>query len=147
MLLAHDGRWLQVGFWPHLGTAWPVTVAPTAATVMGLHTALAESFARPDTAAPRPPSPRGVISELLDAALVAAGDEFLWERRNSAVRHTARVHADGTLALADGRVYATPTGAATELGGYPQDGWAVFRRVSDGRTLADLRTELPTRQR
>lgn len=145
MLLACHSRWHRVGFWPHLDTAWPVTVAPTAAAVMGLHTDLAESSARHITAAlttPGSPSERGTISALLDAELVTPGDEFLWERRNSSVRHTARVRVDGTLALADGRLCATPTGAATALGGYPQHGWGTFRRVTDGRTLADLRTAL-----
>ncbi|CRK57620.1 hypothetical protein [Alloactinosynnema sp. L-07] len=147
MLLASFGHWRRVGFWPHLDTAWPVTIAPTADAIMGLHTDLAESAARDGTVPPRTTSALGTIRELLDAELIAPGEEFLWERRNTSVRHILRARADGTVALADGRVYATPTSAATELGGYLQDGWAVFQRTSDGRTLADLRTELHTRRR
>lgn len=34
MSLARHGRWHRVGFWPSLGTTWPVIVAPTAAAVI-----------------------------------------------------------------------------------------------------------------
>jgi hypothetical protein len=91
-------------------------------------------------------SNHGAISALLDAGLVKPGEEFLWERRNTGVRHIARIRADGAVVLADGRVFATPSGAATALGGYAQNGWGVFRRVSDGRSLSSLRTDLRTRR-
>lgn len=151
MLLACYGRWHRVGSWLHLGTAWPVTIAPTAAIVMGLHTDLTESTTRQDT---RPStwslagSARGggALVALLDAGLVTPGEEFLWERRNTSVRHTARVQADGTLASADGQAFATPAGAASDLCGYDQNGWGVFRRASDGRALGDLRTDLRARR-
>jgi hypothetical protein len=150
MLLARHGRWHRVGAWLHLGTAWPVILAPTAATVMNLSTDITELSARHDAAAPFASplvgSDRGAVSALLDAGLVKPGDEFLWERRNNRVRHTARVRADGAIVLADGRVFATPSGAATALCGYGQNGWGVFRRVSDGRSLGGLRTALRARR-
>ncbi|MEV6602751.1 hypothetical protein [Kutzneria sp. NPDC051319] len=150
MLLAHHGRWHRVGAWLHLGSTWPVILAPTAATVMGLSTDIAEAAARHNAAAPST-SPlagpnHGGVSALLDARLVKPGEEFLWERRNNGVRHIARVRADGAVVLADGRVFATPSGAATALGGYAQNGWGVFRRVSDGRPLSGLRTDLRMRR-
>jgi hypothetical protein len=150
MLLARDGGWQRVGVWPRLGSAWPAILGPTAAAVMGLSTCLAEVSARHDAAAPSA-SPlagyeQGAVGSLLDAGLVKPGDEFLWERRNTGVRHIARVRADGAVVLADGRVFATPAGAATALGGYAQNGWGVFRRVSDGRWLSSLRTDLQTRR-
>jgi hypothetical protein len=70
----------------------------------------------------------------------------VWNRRNLGVRHTARIRVDGTLVLTDGRVYTNPSGATTALGGNHQNGWNAFRRVSDGRTLGDLRTELRARR-
>jgi hypothetical protein len=88
----------------------------------------------------------GGVGDLLDADLVKAGDELVWHRRNQGVRHTARIRIDGTLVLADGRVYANPSGATTALGGNHQNGWRVFRRVSDGRTLGELRTQLWARR-
>jgi hypothetical protein len=86
------------------------------------------------------------VGDLLDAGLVKPGDELVWNRRNHGVRHTARIRIDGTLILADGRVYANPSGATTALGGNHQNGWSAFRRVSDGRTLGELRTELRARR-
>jgi RAMA domain-containing protein len=149
MLLAYQGRWQRVGQWRGVDEQWPRVVAPTAAAVMGLHGDATEALARRD-ATPPPMKPmlrwaRGGIGELLDAGLVTAGDELVWNRRNLGVRHTARVRADGTLVLADGQVYANPSGATTTLGGNHQNGWSAFRRTSDGRTLGDLRTELRAR--
>jgi hypothetical protein len=144
MLLAHDGCWRRVGAWLHLDSTWPAIVSATAAVVMGLSTDIVELCARHD-AGPSTSlvgSSRGAVSALLDAGLVKPGEEFLWERRNNRVRHTARVRTDGAVVLADGRVFATPSGAAGALCGYCQNGWGVFRRVSDGRALAELRTEL-----
>jgi hypothetical protein len=148
MLLASDGRWQRVGLWRGADEQWPRVVAPTAAAVMGLHSDATEALARRDATPPMKPMlrwARGGLGELLDAGLVTAGDELVWDRRNLGVRHTARVRDDGTLILADGRVYANPSGATTALGGNHQNGWSAFRRSADGRTLGDLRTELRAR--
>jgi Restriction Enzyme Adenine Methylase Associated len=119
MLLAHQGRWRRVGQWFGLDARWPLIVAPTAAAVMELHCDLREAVAGFEPTMP------------LDAG---AGGEL-----------GARVRDDGTVVLTDGRVYATPSGAATALSGYPQNGWAVLR-TSDGRTLDELRAELHARR-
>lgn len=150
MLLAHHGRWRRVGQWCGVDDRWPCIIAPTAATVMGLHCDLSEATVRFEaTPPPIAPPPikwaRGGVVELLDAGLLAVGDELVWNRRNLGVRHTARIRADGALVLVDGRVYANPSGATTALGGNHQNGWGAFRRVSDGRTLCDLRAELRAR--
>lgn len=149
MLLAYEGRWQRVGRWRGVDEDWPRVVAPTAAAVMGLHSDATEALARRD-ATPPPMKPmlrwaRGGIGELLDAGLVTAGDELVWNRRNLGVAHTTRIRADGTLILADGRVYANPSAATTALGGTHHNGWSAFRRTSDGRTLGDLRAELRAR--
>jgi hypothetical protein len=75
----------------------------------------------------------GGVGDLLDAGLVKAGDELVWNRRNHGVRHTARIRTDGSLVLADGRVYANPSGATAALGGYNQNGWRMVRRAHVGR--------------
>lgn len=151
MLLAYQGRWQRVGQWRGLDDRWPSVVAPTAATVMGLHCDATEAAIWSETPSPSTTPllikwARGGIAELLDAGLVTAGEELVWNRRYLGVRHTARIQSDGTLVLADGRVYANPCGATTALGGNHQNGWSAFRRVSDGRTLGDLRTELRARR-
>jgi hypothetical protein len=69
----------------------------------------------------------------------------MWERPGYGARHTARIHADGALVLADGRVYVNPSGALTALGGKNQNGWISWRRTSDGRSLGSLRAELRVR--
>jgi hypothetical protein len=152
MLLAHHGQWQRVGWWRGLDDTWPQLVAPTANAVMGLHTELVEAASRCDGISPAaaPParmSSRGGLIGLLEAGLVTPGDEFVWDRRHHGVRHMVRVRADGALALADGRVYASPTAATTALGGVTQGGWTVFTRVSDGRTLAELRAEAHVRRK
>ncbi|WP_153278084.1 restriction system modified-DNA reader domain-containing protein [Saccharothrix syringae] len=148
MLLAHHGRWLRVGEWGSLDRRWPWTVAVTAAAIMGLHT---------ETTEPVPPSAdapvgrplqgwggNGGIVDLLAAGLVRVGEEFTWNRPGRGARHTARIHSDGTLVLADGRAYANPSGAAIALGGRNQNGWKAWKRTSDGHALGDLRARLRT---
>lgn len=153
MVLAHHGQWQRVGCWRGLDDNWPHLVAPTAHAVMGLHTELVEAAGRCDGASPAASPPVGMSSRggglvgLLEAGLVTPGEEFVWDRRHHGVRHLVRVRADGALALADGRVYASPTAATTALGGVNQGGWTVFKRVSDGRTLAELRAEAHGRRK
>jgi hypothetical protein len=164
MLLAYHGRWQRVGRWCGVDDRWPRLVAPTAAAVMGLHDEVTEAAAVADTYAAAwsrtvapPAAPpavsrpvlrwaRGGIADLLDAGLVTSGEEVVWSRRNLGVRHTARIQRDGTLLLADGRLFANPSGATTALGGNHQNGWTAWRRVSDGRTLGDLRADMRTRR-
>ena len=152
MLLAYQGRWQRVGQWNGIDDRWPGIVAPTVAAVMGLHgdateaTVVWSETPPPSTSPPLIKRARGGVAELLDAGLVTAGEELVWNRPRLGARHTASIRGDGTLILADGRVYANPTGATTALGGNHQNGWSTFRRVSDGRTLGELRTELCARR-
>lgn len=149
MLLAHDDRWWHVGQWRGLDHTWPYVVAPTAAALMRLHCDRNEAAAHFDAPAPLPLEPisgaRGGLAGLLEAGVVTAGDEFIWKRRNHGVCHTARIRGDGFLVLADGQAHANPTGATAALGGSHQNGWHAFQRVSDGRTLHELRLELRAR--
>jgi hypothetical protein len=151
MLLAYRGAGSGSGQWRGIDDSWPSLIAPTAAAVMGLHGDASEPAIWPQT--PPPPTSlapikwaRGGIAELLDAGLVMAGEELVWNRPNLGVRHTARIRADGALILADGRVFANPCGATAALCRSFQNGWNVFRRASDGRTLGDLRAELRARR-
>lgn len=148
MLLAHRGRWLRVGRWERLDPRWPWTVAATAAAILELHVEATEAAQYPSgTKADRPLRGwRGTcgLADLLAAGLVRAGEEFIWHRPGHGSRHTARIHPDGALVLADGRTYVNPSGALTALGGKHQNGWKAWKRPSDGRALGDLRAELRT---
>jgi hypothetical protein len=154
MLLAHRDRWLRVGEWEGMDPRWPWTVAMTAAAIMGLHTGSTETS--PSTAGVTPPPPaarslrgwsrNGGLNDLLAAGLVHAGEKLTWSRPGLGVRHTARIHSDGTLVLVDGRAYANPSGATTALGGINQNGWTAWKRDTDGHTLSDLRSELRIRE-
>ncbi|MFF0147035.1 hypothetical protein ATK36_5352 [Amycolatopsis sulphurea] len=149
MLLAHQGQWQRVGQWRGLDDGWPNLVAPTAAAVMRLHGDDTDATIASETTPPPTTPPkwaRGSIAELLDAGLVTAGEELVWNRPSLGIRHTARIRIDGTLVLADGRVLGNPSGATAALGGNHQNGWNAFRRASDGRTLGDLRGELRARR-
>ncbi|WP_158853125.1 restriction system modified-DNA reader domain-containing protein [Saccharothrix deserti] len=83
-----------------------------------------------------------VVSDLLTARLLEVGDELVWDRRAGQVRHTARIRTDGTLLLTGERVFATPSAAATAVGGTHHHGWSAWQRTADGRVLDDLRAEL-----
>ena len=147
MLLARQSRWQRVGCWYRANDRWPWLVASTAAAVMGLSADSGEVSAPHDTTpSALPPARgrlRGGLRELLAAGVVKVGDELVWNR-HSGIRHTARIRSDGALVLADGRAYGSPSGPTADLGGYPQNGWKLFRTAS-GHSLDELRTALRTR--
>ncbi|QWF81037.1 hypothetical protein HUW46_04462 [Amycolatopsis sp. CA-230715] len=156
MLLAHHGRWRRVGHWPAADHRWPHLIADTAATVMCLHgetggTAVPDrsgdvAAARPARAVLSRPRRNNSLLELVVAGLLSPGDEFVWDRPRLLARHVVRIGAHGEIILADGQSCATPTQATNALGGSYNNGWNVFRRVSDERTLSDLRAMLQERR-
>ncbi|EWC64500.1 hypothetical protein UO65_0107 [Actinokineospora spheciospongiae] len=151
LLLAHHHRWRRVGFWASLDVRWPWTTASTVAAIIELHTDAAEADTFPSgTTSPSPSGLRdyagnGDLVDLLAAGLLHPGDEFRWNRPALDICHTARIEPDGRLRLEDGRIYRTPSGATTALGGNHQNGWVTWQRTSDGVSLSDLRATLRTR--
>lgn len=143
LVLARLARWEIFASWSRLGPTWPRVIAPTVAAVMGLYTDLVDLTARHDATrpftSPLIPVAMNDLTRLLDAGLLTPRDDFLWERDGGRIRHVARVRADGALVLADGRVFATPSAAASTLSGYPRNGWDLFGRVGDATTLGQLR--------
>ena len=150
MLLARNGMWQRVGHWCSVDDRWPHLVAPVAVAVMTTHndddgdTYQSEHTPVPDFLPPI--RRRRGLAALLEAGLVKPGDDFVWDRPSHGVRHTVRVRADGVLVLADGRTFASPSGALTALGARNQSGWGSLRRASDGRYLSELRNEFNSRR-
>lgn len=84
------------------------------------------------------------LTDLLDAGLLREGDALYWDRPNLGHRYEATVTSGGTIALADGRAFASPSRAAIEIADIPaMDGWYAWRvERADGRTLDSLRRDL-----
>jgi hypothetical protein len=84
------------------------------------------------------------LTDLLDAGLVDGGEPVYWERRNLGHRYDGTITEGGTLALSDGRAFASPSRAAMEAANIvAYDGWLAWRvpRLG-GKTLDELRREL-----
>jgi len=85
----------------------------------------------------RKPQLRGMLAD----GTLRAGDELHFVQPRKGIVHRACVLADGRLQLADGRICATPSAALTACHGSMTAGWQAWRRVSDNRTLDELREE------
>lgn len=82
------------------------------------------------------------LKDLMDAGLLAAGDELVFDRPRLGESYTAEVTPEGRLRLEDGREFAAPSRAAMEAADLPSiDGWFAWR-MPQGSTLADLRRRL-----
>jgi hypothetical protein len=82
------------------------------------------------------------LKHLMDAGMLAAGDELLATHRDfSGVEAT--VTADGGIEL-NGKLFGTPSGAGDYLRKKPTNGW-YFWSLADGRRLRDVRAEFLSR--
>jgi hypothetical protein len=81
------------------------------------------------------------LIDMVADGILHVGDELRYVQPRKGIVHTARVLADGRLQLEDGRRYPTPAAAITACHGSLTDGWRTWRRVSDNRTLAELRDD------
>ena len=89
---------------------------------------------------PSPTTPRGPLAPLLLAGLLSAGDRLRFEQRRAGRTAYATVRADGKLNV-DGRssTFPSPSRAASAVTGSQINGWTLWQRETDGRTLAQLR--------
>jgi integrase len=80
--------------------------------------------------------------DLIDAGLLNTGERLLG--RGYDREWEATVEHAGTIRLADGRTFATPTAAATGAGSRPRNGWEFWRVMRAGSlvTIASLRAQL-----
>lgn len=96
------------------------------------------------TANPPPPAPRagesaiGRLAKLVHDGQIEEGEQLVWERRNQGERHIARVGQGGQLRLEDGSVHDSPSAAARHLVGYDVNGWRVWKRARDGKSLDEV---------
>jgi hypothetical protein len=73
---------------------------------------------------------------------LAAGDRLAFTQPRANRMAYATVRADGGLEV-EGKtgVYWSPSKAAAAITGSQANGWILWRRADDGRTLDELRTE------
>jgi hypothetical protein len=80
----------------------------------------------------------GSILPLIEAGLVAPGDELLHDQARTGVRLTATVTAEGRLQTSAG-IFDAPSSALRALVGYEVNGWKTWIHRPTGRSLAALR--------
>ncbi|MFB6953574.1 hypothetical protein ACFCXP_28435 [Streptomyces niveus] len=78
----------------------------------------------------------GLAPQLADGRL-RAGQRLVWKRRNLQRKHVAEVLGNGNMRVEDGRVFGTPSRAATVLAGNQQNGLHVWCTEA-GTRLEDL---------
>ncbi|WP_414944873.1 hypothetical protein [Amycolatopsis sp. cmx-11-32] len=165
ILAAVEGEWRTIRTWARsMGAGWPHEaampvlyqmrcLADTAfndaqwATLTGLIAAsfppglvpaglVGESAASPD-GRPRAPD---ALAQLIKAGLVQVGEQLVWNGHTATVQEGGVLHADGAHEFD----VSTVTALATSLAGYTVNGWHLWRRAHDNRSLSDLRTALAT---
>lgn len=83
----------------------------------------------------------GDLRALMHANKVSPGDELIFEQPRLSRVHRATIRHDGSIELANGKVFPYVSGALTESVGNQMNGW-LWRHVRSGRTLDELRKEL-----
>ncbi|WP_024802596.1 hypothetical protein [Nocardia sp. BMG51109] len=83
----------------------------------------------------------GRLAQLIDAGLIAAGDQLRHERIRRGQTLEAVVTANGCLQTKRG-VYEAPSPALRELVGSQIDGWKAWVHVRSGKSLRELRDSL-----
>jgi hypothetical protein len=88
-------------------------------------------------------TPRGPLAPLLQARLLNDGDRLRFEQPRAGRTAYATVHATGRLSV-DGKVgtFTSPSKAASAVTGSQINGWTLWHKEGDGRTLDQLREEL-----
>lgn len=82
------------------------------------------------------------VADLIDAGLLAEGDQLVFDRPRIGQTHSARVTRGGWLELLDGRQFRSPSRAASAAVGEGSfDGWHAWA-LPDGPLLDQLRQQL-----
>lgn len=80
----------------------------------------------------------GKMQRLMRYRDLVPGEQLIWERTQQGVVHKATLTDSGALHLEDGRSFDTPSGAARHLAGYEVNGWRVWERARDQKSLEDV---------
>ncbi|MEU5903875.1 hypothetical protein ABZ780_05820 [Micromonospora sp. NPDC047467] len=87
----------------------------------------------------------GDLSSLIDAKLLAPGDDLVHVQTRKGLTHRAVVTEDGSIRLPDGSTYAKPSPALKACVGHDINGWGQWTHAATGRSLHELREELRQR--
>lgn len=112
-------------------------------TAVTLTVTVGSAATPPAVAAPAEVAPRGPLAPLLSGGVLRAGDRLLFRQPRAKRVAYATVRPDGRLNV-DGKPtpFASPSRAASAITGSQINGWTLWYRESDGRTLAQLRDQL-----
>ncbi|MEV4830702.1 DEAD/DEAH box helicase family protein [Micromonospora sp. NPDC049257] len=79
------------------------------------------------------------LSDLLAGGVLSAGAYLRFKSRRTGSVTTAVVRDDGRLDLLDGRVFSSPSAAASAVAGYPLNGWTAWVTEEEDAPLDQLR--------
>jgi superfamily II DNA or RNA helicase len=79
------------------------------------------------------------LSDLLNGGVLSVGAYLRFKSRRTGSVTTAVVGEDGSLDLLDGRVFSTPSAAASAVAGYPVNGWTAWVTEEEDAPLDQLR--------
>ncbi|MFI7076421.1 hypothetical protein ACIBO1_03895 [Micromonospora sp. NPDC049903] len=88
----------------------------------------------------------GDLRALIDAKLLAPGDELVHIQTRKGLTHRAVVTADGNIRLPDGSTYAKPSPALKACVGHDINGWGQWIHAQSRESLQSLREALRERQ-
>lgn len=112
-------------------------------TIVSLTVAVGNEVPPSAVVQPAKIAPRGPLAPLLSGGMLSAGDRLQFRQPRAKRVAYATVRADGRLNV-DGKPtpFASPSRAASAITGSQINGWTLWYRESDGRTLAQLRDQL-----
>ncbi|SIM53652.1 Helicase conserved C-terminal domain-containing protein [Micromonospora cremea] len=79
------------------------------------------------------------LSDLLTGGVLSVGAYLRFKSRRTGSVTTAVVRDDGSLDLLDGRVFLSPSAAASAVAGYPVNGWTAWVTEEEDAPLDQLR--------
>lgn len=83
------------------------------------------------------------IQDLIRIGSLQVGEELIWNRRSLGMQHEARIMQGGLIQTRDGVLHRSPSGAAKHLNGNkPVDGWIAWKSTKQGKSLAELRSQI-----
>ena len=79
------------------------------------------------------------VRDLVKAGLIYDGEQLEWIRPTQGIVHFAKVSAIGVISTSDGVSHKSPSGAARHYYQKPINGWAAWKVIRTGKSLAETR--------